>query len=110
MSHCMIRAFDRYAATIEEAERFARVLTSCRALTDCRSDMPVYDYACAECGAFEVIRCIADRDAATRCPRCEKPAERVTVGAPSLGGSSSDGGDDTGSYGLRHRGGCLCCN
>jgi putative FmdB family regulatory protein len=74
--------------------------------------MPVYDYECADCGAFEAVRRIAQRDEAADCPRCGSPAERVRVGAPALlGGSSASGGaasDGEGGYGMRHRG-CSCC-
>jgi hypothetical protein len=35
----------------------------------------------------------------------------VTIGAPSVGGASAsgDGAAEAGSYGMSHRGGCLCC-
>jgi len=74
--------------------------------------MPVYDYECADCGKFEAVRRIAERDEAAACPRCGMTAERVRVGAPALlGGASSSGGasDSEGGYGMRHRGGCSCC-
>ncbi|MBN3767859.1 FmdB family zinc ribbon protein [Burkholderia sp. Ac-20365] len=72
--------------------------------------MPVYDYECAECGAFEAVRRIADRDEPAGCPRCGTSAERVRVGAPALlgGGSSSGASEGEGGYGMRHRG-CSCC-
>ena len=53
--------------------------------------MPVYDYDCADCGAFEVVRRIAERDAPVACPQCGAPAARVTIAAPSVGGASSFG-------------------
>jgi putative FmdB family regulatory protein len=73
--------------------------------------MPVYDYDCADCGVFEAVRRIAERDNATACTQCGAPAARVAIAAPSVGGarSSSDGARDAGSYGMSHRGGCLCC-
>jgi putative FmdB family regulatory protein len=72
--------------------------------------MPVYDYRCADCGAFEATRRIAERDDALACPGCGAPAERITVCAPALGGAASGDGDEgQGSYGMRHTGGCLCC-
>jgi putative FmdB family regulatory protein len=73
--------------------------------------MPVYDYDCADCGAFEVVRRIAERDDPVACPQCGAQAARVTIAAPSVGGASSsgDGAGDVGSYGMSHRGGCLCC-
>jgi putative FmdB family regulatory protein len=73
--------------------------------------MPVYDYECARCGAFEAVRRIAERDDPAACPQCGAAAARVTIGAPSVGGSSASAGaaEEAGSYGMRHRGGCLCC-
>ncbi|SAK63138.1 FmdB family regulatory protein [Caballeronia temeraria] len=73
--------------------------------------MPVYDYECADCGAFEAVRRIAERDDPAVCPQCGATAGRVTIGAPTVGGanSSAGGGDEAGSYGMSHRGGCLCC-
>lgn len=75
--------------------------------------MPVYDYECAECGAFETVRRIAERDDPVSCPRCGTSAERVRVGAPALlgsasGGSSGGASEGEGGYGMRHRG-CSCC-
>jgi putative FmdB family regulatory protein len=76
--------------------------------------MPVYDYECADCGRFEAVRRIAERDEATACPHCGTTAERVRVGAPALlggasgGGSSSGASEGEGGYGMRHRG-CTCC-
>ncbi|MEM5288712.1 zinc ribbon domain-containing protein [Paraburkholderia sabiae] len=77
--------------------------------------MPVYDYECADCGAFETVRRIAERDEPAACPRCGTSAERVRVGAPALlGGASASGSgssgasDSEGGYGMRHRG-CSCC-
>jgi putative FmdB family regulatory protein len=73
--------------------------------------MPIYDYDCANCGAFEAVRRIAERDDPVACPHCGAPAARMTIAAPSVGGASSfgDGAGDAGSYGMSHRGGCFCC-
>ncbi|MDR5854562.1 zinc ribbon domain-containing protein [Caballeronia sp. LZ062] len=74
--------------------------------------MPVYDYECSQCGAFEAVRRIAERDEPAACPDCGATAARVTIGAPSVGssgGGSQPASEDVGSYGMRHRGGCLCC-
>ncbi|BBU27555.1 hypothetical protein BTHE68_12890 [Burkholderia sp. THE68] len=73
--------------------------------------MPFYDYECATCGAFEAARRIAERDEPAACPQCSATAARVTIGAPSVGGASASGAgaEDAGSYGMQHRGGCLCC-
>ena len=46
--------------------------------------MPTYDYACADCGAFEAVRRIAERDAACACPACGASARRLAVSAPHL--------------------------
>lgn len=58
--------------------------------------MPVYDYECASCGTFEAARRIAERDEPAACPLCGANAQ-------------ASGAEDAGSYGMRHRGGCLCC-
>jgi putative FmdB family regulatory protein len=75
--------------------------------------MPVYDYECADCGAFEAVRRISERDEPAACPHCGAIAGRVTIGAPSFGKSSGsaggDGAENAGSYGMTHRGGCMCC-
>ncbi|TGQ49811.1 zinc ribbon domain-containing protein, partial [Mesorhizobium sp. M4B.F.Ca.ET.211.01.1.1] len=51
--------------------------------------MPVYDYTCAECGHFETVRRIAERDEPAPCPQCGNEAARVVIGAPSLGGGTA---------------------
>ncbi len=45
--------------------------------------MPVYNYACQDCGEFELFRSIEDRNAAACCPSCHGLAERHIV-APNL--------------------------
>jgi putative FmdB family regulatory protein len=71
--------------------------------------MPVYDYECASCGTFEAVRRIVERDDPAACPQCGATAARVTIGAPSVGGPAA-GAEEAGSYGMRHRGGCMCCS
>lgn len=73
--------------------------------------MPVYDYECARCGTFEAVRRIAERDDPASCPDCGEIAGRVTIGAPTVGGSGKDslGSEGVGGYGMRHVGGCSCC-
>ncbi|KNH05108.1 hypothetical protein BRCH_02035 [Candidatus Burkholderia brachyanthoides] len=78
--------------------------------------MPVYNYECEDCGTFETVRRMSgERNEPAACPTCGTVAQRVTVGAPSFGRSggtsSASGGDDagSGSYGMTHRGGCMCC-
>lgn len=74
------------------------------------SVMPIYDYECADCGAFEVMRRIAERDDPVDCPQCSGAVERIHTGAPMLASSDGNsGGDSEGSYGMRHRAGCSCC-
>ena len=73
--------------------------------------MPVYDYECADCGAFEAVRRIAERDDPATCPHYSATTARVTINAPSVGDASSSGdvAEGAGSYGMSHRGGCFCC-
>ncbi|GGD50964.1 MULTISPECIES: FmdB family zinc ribbon protein [Caballeronia] len=71
--------------------------------------MPVYDYECARCGAFEAVRRIAERDDPVSCPGCGETAPRVTIGAPSVGSSGGESKESVGGYGMRHVGGCSCC-
>jgi len=75
--------------------------------------MPVYDYLCADCGAFDAMRRIAERDDALPCPRCGAAARRVTMSAPALATSTAAADralSAEGRYGgMRHRGGCGCC-
>ncbi|MDR5738352.1 MULTISPECIES: zinc ribbon domain-containing protein [unclassified Caballeronia] len=71
--------------------------------------MPVYDYECARCGAFETVRRIAERDEPAPCPECGETAMRVTIGAPSVRSSSAQAKENVGGYGMRHVGGCSCC-
>ncbi len=40
--------------------------------------------ACAECGGFDAIRSLAERDRPADCPDCGAPAARVFVAAPRL--------------------------
>lgn len=46
--------------------------------------MPTYDYACSQCGTFEVMRSIAQREAAALCPGCGAMCQRVLISAPML--------------------------
>jgi putative FmdB family regulatory protein len=45
--------------------------------------MPVYDFQCAACGPFAVMRSIAARDLPMHCPDCGARAARM-ISAPSL--------------------------
>ena len=46
--------------------------------------MPTYDYACPDCGPFEAIRRIGQRDDPVHCPDCATASPRVVGGAPQL--------------------------
>ncbi|MEM9282733.1 MAG: zinc ribbon domain-containing protein [Verrucomicrobiota bacterium] len=46
--------------------------------------MPTYDYSCEDCGTFEVVRPMSDRDAPCLCPYCDKEAQRKLLAAPSI--------------------------
>jgi putative FmdB family regulatory protein len=91
--------------------------------------MPTYEYDCGECGGFDAIRRLADRNEPAECPSCARASQRVFATAPRLAcvsaeqrqahdtndrarhapRSSRDG--DQGSYGrMRHPGGCGCCS
>jgi putative FmdB family regulatory protein len=39
--------------------------------------MPTYDYRCAYCGPFALVRSIHEDTAHGSCPDCDKPATRV---------------------------------
>jgi putative FmdB family regulatory protein len=39
--------------------------------------MPVYVFACPECGPFELARPMAEAGSRVRCPACERQARRV---------------------------------
>jgi putative FmdB family regulatory protein len=45
--------------------------------------MPLYDYACEDCGDFRALRPISERDRPLECPECGEPAARVLT-APQL--------------------------
>jgi len=39
--------------------------------------MPVYVFACPECGSFELARPMAEASSRARCPACQREARRV---------------------------------
>src|ERR1700745_4195338 len=45
--------------------------------------MPFYDYDCAACGKFTLLRTMEDRNRSARCPGCQAKAGR-SIGAPNL--------------------------
>lgn len=52
--------------------------------------MPVYDYHCPDCGTFEVMRRMENRDAPAVCPHCGLTAGRVMLATPSLPSMAKD--------------------
>ncbi|AVS65129.1 FmdB family transcriptional regulator [Paracidovorax avenae] len=91
--------------------------------------MPTYDYHCADCGGFDALRSLAQRNEPAACPECGAPSPRVFASAPRLAclGPEQRRAHDTnerarhaprssrdaeaGSYGrLRHPAGCGCCS
>jgi putative FmdB family regulatory protein len=46
--------------------------------------MPVYDFRCAACGDFSVLKPLAARNTAQPCPTCAALAERCVIAAPAL--------------------------
>lgn len=70
--------------------------------------MPTYDYRCDDCGAFALLRPMAQRDDAAECPGCGKPSPRALVAAPALAGAAASAtADAMGSQ--SHGAGCGCC-
>jgi putative FmdB family regulatory protein len=47
--------------------------------------MPVYDYECAQHGAFEALRPMSESAATQPCPRCGSASVRVMVSFAQLG-------------------------
>lgn len=88
--------------------------------------MPTYDYACRDCGEFEALRSLAQRNDLCACPECGVPGERVFVRGPRLAcldtelraahetnerAANAPRSSRDGSYGrLRHPAGCGCCS
>lgn len=86
--------------------------------------MPTYDYACPQCGGFEALRTLSQRDEPAACPDCAAASPRVLSAAPRL--AWLDGGtrramevnerarhepQSSRDYQrLRHPAGCGCCS
>ncbi|HYP83679.1 zinc ribbon domain-containing protein [Variovorax sp.] len=47
--------------------------------------MPTYDYECRDCGGFDALRPLAERNEPAACPDCGAAAPRVFASAPRLG-------------------------
>ncbi len=50
--------------------------------------MPLYDYACEQCGSFRSWRRMSERNAPSECPECGEPSRRVPS-APYLADMNS---------------------
>lgn len=86
--------------------------------------MPTYDYACADCGGFDAIRTLAQRDEPAACPDCGGTSPRVFIAAPRLAlmasgtrsamATNERAGHEpqrSGDYVSRkHPAGCGCCS
>ena len=47
--------------------------------------MPTYDYECRDCGGFDALRSVAQRNEPAACPDCGAASPRVFASAPRLG-------------------------
>ena len=80
--------------------------------------MPTYDYRCDDCGDFAVMRPMARRDEAARCPGCGASAPRAWVAAPALASMNAatrqahalnERSASAPKESARHGQGCGCC-
>ena len=51
--------------------------------------MPVYDYECADCGAFTEMRPMSENATPCACPECGADSPRVILAMPALFGVSA---------------------
>ncbi|CAB3639100.1 FmdB family zinc ribbon protein [Achromobacter pestifer] len=51
--------------------------------------MPMYDYACGECGEFAALRPLAQWRDPAACPQCGEASGRIIGGAPAISALSS---------------------
>ncbi|WP_408147368.1 FmdB family zinc ribbon protein [Paraburkholderia strydomiana] len=77
-----------------------------------RKAMPIYPYRCETCGAFSVMRAVAERDATCTCPTCSAIAQRM-LAMPALAFMSSAGSaerqiNERAVYTHQHGAGCGC--
>lgn len=55
--------------------------------------MPVYEYACTDCGPFTATRAMAEFREPYTCPDCGSEARRVMLTAPAVGAGQRADGD-----------------
>jgi putative FmdB family regulatory protein len=86
--------------------------------------MPTYDYACPDCGGFDALRSLSQRDLPADCPGCGAASPRVFAHAPRLAllAGSTRSAIETNERArhepksskdyarLRHPAGCGCCS
>lgn len=81
--------------------------------------MPVYDYACAECGPFTAFRPMSAFDAPLACPDCGVDAPRAMLTAPALFGmdpvrrlaaATNERSSNEPKSSRNHAPGCGCCS
>ena len=81
--------------------------------------MPVYDYACSDCGTFTALRPMAAFDLPCDCPDCGAEAPRVMLTAPALAGmdparriaaATNERSSNEPKKSKSHAPGCGCCS
>jgi len=81
--------------------------------------MPTYDYRCAECGDFSMLRSISRRDDPCLCPSCGTSAPRALIAAPAFASMSAatrtaHATNERSAHAPResrqHGAGCGCCS
>ncbi|KRB67969.1 FmdB family zinc ribbon protein [Noviherbaspirillum sp. Root189] len=89
--------------------------------------MPTYDYHCNQCGPFDALRSLVQRNEPCACPVCGKGSERTLLSAPRLSAMASgaraahetnersahaplQSKDHAGHGARRHPAGCGCCS
>jgi putative FmdB family regulatory protein len=86
--------------------------------------MPTFDYRCRDCGGFEALRSMAERNQPAACPACGAASPRVLAAGPQLALLDGDMRSamatnerarhepkTSGEYArLRHPAGCGCCS
>jgi putative FmdB family regulatory protein len=80
--------------------------------------MPVYDYDCADCGTFTVLRPMAEYLQPHPCPGCGDDAGRVLLTSPAFAGmdagrrtaiATNERSANAPKQSFGHRPGCACC-
>lgn len=82
--------------------------------------MAFYDYQCAECGPFSMIRPMAESAEAGSCPDCGEPAPRAFLSVPFVAGmdparrnafaTNEKARHEPKRGGSAHGPGCSCCS